>query len=74
MRGKTDWPGTVAVVDARASVLNPSDPTSVPTHEDAALALVSLRQVDVRDGLIALLTPGTLPVDDLPTDTQELLG
>ncbi len=60
-------------MDAWASVLDLSDPTSLPTHEDAAVALLSLRHVQFRDCLIALLTPGTMPVEELAPDTKNLI-
>jgi hypothetical protein len=42
--------------------------------EDAALAAVSLLDIEIRDGLVAWLCPGTLHLDDLSDDIQKLLS
>jgi hypothetical protein len=42
------------------------------TVEDAALAAVSLLDIEIRDGLVAWLCPGTLAIDQLSEDIQSL--
>ena len=36
--------------------------------------MTTLRDVALRDGLVAWLTPGTLPLDQLPAEAQELIS
>jgi hypothetical protein len=42
--------------------------------EDAALSAVSLLDIELRDALVAWLCPGTLPLDELSQEVQELLS
>jgi hypothetical protein len=42
------------------------------TAEDAALAAMSLLDIEIRDGLVAWLAPGTLNVNELSVEVQEL--
>lgn len=44
------------------------------TVEDAARAAMSLQDIEIRDGLVAWLCPGTLDLDELSEDIQELLS
>jgi hypothetical protein len=54
------WP---RILDTGAS------PISV---EDAALAAVSLLDIELRDGMVAWLCPGTIGLDELSTEVQNL--
>jgi len=54
------WP---RILDPEASVISP---------EDAALAAMSLLDVEIRDGLVAWLSPGTLNINELSDAVQEL--
>lgn len=58
------WPEILDVGDSPAQI----------TPGMAASAAVSLRDVQVRDGLVAWLTPGTLDPAHLPEDVQSLLS
>jgi len=53
-------------------ILDPDGPAI--TVEDAALASVSLRDIEIRDGMVAWLCPGTLGLDKLSQDVQKLLS
>jgi len=44
------------------------------TTEDAALAAVSLLDIEIRDAMVAWLCPGTLDLDDLSEDIQRLFS
>ena len=44
-----------------------------PSAQEVALLVASLRDVELRDGLIAWLCPGTLPLDALPADLVDAL-
>jgi hypothetical protein len=61
------------VADSWARVLDPRPDASPPSQQDAAVALVSLRQVENRDGIVALLMPSTLAPDRLPAEGRELI-
>jgi hypothetical protein len=56
------WP---RILDPEASSISP---------EDAALAAMSLLDIEIRDAMVAWLCPGTLELDDLSEDIQELLS
>jgi len=51
-------------------ILDP-DQTDI-SPEDAVLAAMSLRDIEIRDGLVAWLSPGTLNINELSDETQEL--
>jgi len=51
-------------------ILNP-DATAI-TAEDAALASMSLLDIEIRDGLVAWLSPGTLNINEFNNEVQEL--
>jgi hypothetical protein len=51
-------------------ILDPDGPAI--TVEDAALAAVSLLDIETRDAIVAWLCPGTLALDDLSEDIQRL--
>jgi hypothetical protein len=51
-------------------ILDP-DATTIPA-EDAALAAISLQDIEIRDGLVAWLSPGTLNINELGPEVQEL--
>ncbi len=51
-------------------ILEP-DATTI-TAEDAVLAAMSLRDIEIRDGLVAWLSPGTLNLNELSDAVQEL--
>jgi hypothetical protein len=51
-------------------ILDP-DATTI-TVEDAVLASMSLLDIEIRDGLVAWLSPGTLNINELSAETQEL--
>ena len=53
-------------------ILDPDGP--VITVEDAALAAMSLLDIEVRDALVAWLCPGTLPLDELGKECLPLLS
>jgi Domain of unknown function (DUF4192) len=42
------------------------------TAEDAAMAAMSLLDIEIRDGLVAWLSPGTLNINELSEEAQEL--
>jgi hypothetical protein len=63
-------PDSVADSWARVVDLRPDAP--LPSVEDAAVTLISLRQVGIRDGIIALLMSSTLAPDRLPADVRDL--
>jgi Domain of unknown function (DUF4192) len=51
------------------------DPDAPPISvEDAALAAMSLMDIEIRDGMVAWLCPGTLGLEDLSQEIQELLS
>jgi hypothetical protein len=54
------WP---RVLDSAAPAITP---------EDAALAAVSLLDIEIRDAMVAWLCPGTLALDELGEDVQDL--
>ncbi len=54
------WP---RILDPEAKVI---------TAEDAVLAAMSLRDIEIRDGLVAWLSPGTLNINELGDEVQEL--
>ena len=51
-------------------ILDP-DATTI-TAEDAVLAAMSLLDIEIRDGLVAWLSPGTLNINELSDEVQEL--
>jgi len=51
-------------------ILNPKATAISP--EDAVLAAMSLLDIEIRDGLVAWLSPGTLNVNELGPEVQEL--
>jgi hypothetical protein len=51
-------------------ILDPDAPDIAP--EDAVLAAVSLLDIEIRDGMVAWLCPGTLALDELSEDIQQL--
>jgi len=51
-------------------ILNPNAAAISP--EDAALAAMSLLDIEIRDGLVAWLSPGTLNINELNDEVQEL--
>ena len=53
-------------------ILNPDAP--VITVEDAAMAAMSLTDIEIRDALVAWLCPGTLSVDELSAEVQDLFS
>jgi hypothetical protein len=53
-------------------ILNPEAPTITP--KDAALAAMSLLDIEIRDGLVAWLSPGTLNINELGPEVQELFS
>ena len=53
-------------------ILDPDGP--VITVEDAALAAMSLLDIEIRDAMVAWLCPGTLDLDELGEDIQELFS
>lgn len=55
-------------------ILDASDSQAQITPAMAASAAVSLRDVQVRDGLVAWLTPGTLDPAHLPAEVQSLIS
>lgn len=55
-------------------ILDAGDGPAPITSAMAASAAVSLRDVQVRDGLVAWLTPGTLDPAHLPAEVQSLLS
>jgi hypothetical protein len=56
--------------EAWPRILDP-DQTDI-SPEDAALASMSLLDIEIRDGLVAWLSPGTLNINDLGDEVQEL--
>ena len=42
--------------------------------EDAAMAAMSLQDIEIRDGLVAWLSPGTLNINELGPEVQELFS
>jgi len=49
------------------------DPDATPiSPEDAVFAAMSLRDIEIRDGLVAWLSPGTLSINELGDEVQEL--
>jgi Domain of unknown function (DUF4192) len=51
------------------------DPNStVISVEDAAMASMSLLDIEIRDGLVAWLSPGTLNMNELGAEVQELFS
>lgn len=81
-------PGSVSATDFEAAealgqgdltavwpqVLDAGDSPAQITSAMAASAAVSLRDVRVRDGLVAWLTPGTLDPDHLSAEVQSLIS
>lgn len=57
-----------------AQILDAGDSPAQITPAMAASACVSLRDVQVRDGLVAWLTPGTLDPAHLPAEVQSLIS
>ena len=55
------WP---RILDPNATVISP---------EDAALAAMSLLDIEIRDGLVAWLSPGTLNINELGPEVEELI-
>jgi len=55
------WP---RILDPEATAISP---------EDAALAAMSLLDIEIRDGVVAWLSPGTLNINELSEEAQELL-
>jgi hypothetical protein len=53
-------------------ILDPDGP--VITVEDAAMAAMSLLDIEIRDALVAWLCPGTLPLDELSEDVLCMLA
>jgi hypothetical protein len=51
-------------------ILDPDAPAI--TAEDAALAAMSLQDIELRDAMVAWLCPGTLDLDELGEEVQEL--
>lgn len=51
-------------------ILDPA--TKAITTEDAAIASKSLLDVEIRDGMVAWLSPGTLNISELGSEVQEL--
>jgi hypothetical protein len=60
------------VADSWARLLDPRPDAPPLSGQDAAVALVSLRQVGVRDRIVALLMPSTLAPDRLPAEIRKL--
>jgi hypothetical protein len=56
------WP---RILDPAATTIN---------AEDAALAAMSLLDIEIRDGLVAWLSPGTLNINELGPEVQELFS
>ncbi len=56
-----------------AHLLDTTPDAAPVTGPEAALAALSLREVPLRDGIIAWLTPGTLEVADLPEHVRAVL-
>lgn len=57
-----------------AHLLDTAQDAAPVTGPEAALAALSLREVPLRDGIIAWLTPGTLEVADLPEHVRAVLA
>jgi len=55
-------------------ILDTGDTALTITTDDVALAALPLLDVQIRDALIAWLTPGTLGVDQFNDDVQALLS
>ena len=53
-------------------ILNSDAP--IISVEDAAMAAMSLTDIEIRDGLVAWLCPGTLDLDELSQEIQNLLS
>jgi Domain of unknown function (DUF4192) len=53
-------------------ILDPG--ATVISAEDAALASMSLQDIEIRDGLVAWLSPGTLNINELGPEVQELFS
>ena len=51
-------------------ILDPDAPAISP--EDAAMASMSLQDIEIRDGLVAWLSPGTLNINEMSDEVQEL--
>ena len=51
-------------------ILDPDAPDIAP--EDAAMAAMSLLDIEIRDGMVAWLCPGTLALKELGVDIQKL--
>jgi hypothetical protein len=64
--------GGDAAAGSWARVLDPRPDAPSVSEGDAALVLVSLRELGIRDGIVSLLMPSTLAADHLPADVREL--
>jgi hypothetical protein len=56
-----------------ARILDPDEEPPEIMAQDASWAARTLHDVDLRDGIIAWLTPGTLKPEELPEDVQAVL-
>jgi hypothetical protein len=63
---------TAELFAAWPRILDPDGPAI--TAEDAALAAMSLLDIQIRDGLVTWLCPGTLGLDEFSQDIQKLLS
>jgi hypothetical protein len=63
-----------ALADAWVRLLDTTPGAPSPTPQDVALGLRALRDVQVRDGVVALLMPSTVAPDRLPEDIRDLVA
>lgn len=74
-----DRPGPRRVLQPRVvgglwgRILDPDEDPPEIMAQDASWAARTLRDVDLRDGIIAWLTPGTLKPEELPDEVQAVL-
>jgi hypothetical protein len=62
-----------ALAQAWIRLLDTAPGAPAPASEDVALVLLALKDVRVRDGLVALVMPSTLAPDRLPEDIRDLV-
>ena len=69
-----DWPAVprAELFAAWPRILDPDAPSIAP--EDAAMAAMSLLDIEVRDAMVAWMCPGTLALDELGGDIQKLFS